>query len=461
MAPAGPRSKRPRTSPEQPASTTAPLAATSPESARAPLAIRFIHPPKLANRSRVLAGRLVIGRDPECDIVLDDETISRRHAELERAGSALAIRDLHSKNGLFCDGMRCELSPLELGRVVRLGDCVALICAQVPGDLGLTEVAPQLLGSHALAQVVEQAQRAARSNATVLLHGETGTGKELFARLIHDASGRSGPFVAVNCAALPETLIEAELFGHERGAFTGAERARPGLIREAASGTLFLDEVAELPLPTQAKLLRVLEGHEVLPLGRAQPIAVDLRVVCASHADLPALVAAGAFRGDLYARIEGVTLRLPPLRERRQDILELFLRLVERYRPGPRPSLSASFVEGLCAHDWPRNVRQLRQLAERLSVLLRTQSEWRRRDLLAALPELAAHSPSAAPPVKSSKPARALSRDELLAALQGAQGNVTVAAKRLAISKQTLYKHVAAHAIDLAEVRPAERPPLD
>ncbi|MET0794289.1 MAG: sigma-54-dependent Fis family transcriptional regulator, partial [Polyangiaceae bacterium] len=297
-----------------PAATTAPAAGTSPDSVRAPLALCFVHPPELAHLSHALGSELLIGRDPAADLVLDDETISRRHARVRRAGFAYAIADLGSRNGLFCDGVATEVAPLELGRVVRLGDCVAVVCEHVAGDPGLGEVAPQLLGSHALRQVVELARRAAKSSATVLISGETGTGKELFARLIHDESGRSGPLVAVNCAALPEHLLEAELFGHDRGAFTGAGLARAGLIRESHGGTLFLDEIADLPLAAQAKLLRVLEEHEVLPVGRAQAVPVDLRVVCATHGDLAALVASGAFRADLFARLEGVVLRLPPLR---------------------------------------------------------------------------------------------------------------------------------------------------
>ncbi|MEI9938745.1 MAG: sigma 54-interacting transcriptional regulator [Pseudomonadota bacterium] len=457
----GPSSKRRRARPAEQASTTAPLAGTSPESGRTPLGLRFLHPLRLAQHHFALNRRTLIGRDPASDLVLDDETISRRHAQIEHAGLAYAIRDLDSRNGLFCDGVRTELAQLELGRVVRLGDCVAVVCEHMAHEPGLIELAPELYGSYALARVVELARRAARSNATVLIYGETGTGKELFARLIHEHSGRPGQFVASNCAALAENLLEAELFGHERGAFTGADRARPGLVRQASGGTLFLDEIAELPLAAQAKLLRVLEAHEVLPVGGAQPVPVDLRVVCATHGDLSALVAQGAFRADLYARLEGVTLRLPPLRERRQDIPELFLRFVERYRPGPRPALSATFVEGLCRHDWPRNVRQLRQLAERSSALLGSKHEWRRRDLLTVLPEVGSLRPSAEPPAEGAAPlsrGSRLTRAQLLAALHAANGNVTLAARQLSVAKQTLYKHIALQGIDLAQLRDSTPP---
>jgi DNA-binding NtrC family response regulator len=457
----GPRSSRPGVGHREQIPTTAPIAATSPDSSRAVLGIRWLHPAQLANQSQALTRSTIIGRDPESDIVLDDETISRRHAEVRRAGFAFAIQDLGSRNGLFCDGKQADLAQLEAGRVLRLGDCVAVIAEHVAGDR-CREVAPGLWGSHTLAQVVELASRAARSSATVLLTGETGTGKELFASLIHESSARTGAFVAVNCAALPENLIEAELFGHERGAFSGAAGARSGLIRESHAGTLFLDEVAELPLAAQAKLLRVLEAHEVLPLGRAQAVAVDLRVVCATHRDLPALVSAGAFRADLYGRLEGVTIALPPLRARREDIPELFLRFVAHYRPGFRPALSATFVEGLVAHGWPRNVRQLRQLAERMSTLFCAKPEWRRRDLQAALPELGSLPPQAAPVADVAPPSRGakrFEREELLSALRSAGGNVTVAARTLSIVKQTMYKELRRNGIDLTELRNSTLPP--
>jgi two-component system, NtrC family, response regulator HydG len=263
MVDRGPSSQHPAQrslEPAAPAGTRAPLSSTRPESERAPLALQFVHPPRFSQLRHPLGTEAVIGRDPGADLVLDDETISRRHARVRRAGFAHAIADLGSRNGLFCEGVRTELGQLELGSVVRLGDCVAVVCEHLPGALEVAtvrEVAPRLFGSQLLARAVEIAQRAARSSGTVLINGETGTGKELFARLIHDASQRSGPLVALNCAGLPAQLLEAELFGHERGAFTGAERARLGLIRQSHGGTLFLDEIADLPLSAQAKLLRV------------------------------------------------------------------------------------------------------------------------------------------------------------------------------------------------------------
>ncbi|HEV7912383.1 MAG TPA: sigma-54 dependent transcriptional regulator [Albitalea sp.] len=210
--------------------------------------------------------------------------------------------------------------------------------------------------------------RIAPTPVDVLVCGETGTGKELVARALHDFSGRRGPFVAINCAALPEALIESELFGHESGAFTGAAKARAGRIEHAHEGTLFLDEIEAMPPSLQAKLLRVLQEREVLRLGANQPQAVDVRVVAASNAELAPMIASGRFRADLYYRLNVVSLQLPPLRDRRDDVPALF----EHFRRGaalrfdrPLPALPGSLSERLLAHGWPGNVRELKSAAER------------------------------------------------------------------------------------------------
>jgi two-component system C4-dicarboxylate transport response regulator DctD len=210
--------------------------------------------------------------------------------------------------------------------------------------------------------------RIAATPVDVLVCGETGTGKELVARALHDFSGRPGPFVAINCAALPEALIESELFGHESGAFTGAAKARVGLIEHAHHGTLFLDEIEAMPAALQAKLLRVLQAREVMRLGANQPLPVDVRVVAASNAELAPLIEAGRFRADLYYRLNVVTLQLLPLRDRRDDIPALF----EHFRRGaalrfsrPLDELPAALADRLLAHRWPGNVRELKSAAER------------------------------------------------------------------------------------------------
>ena len=202
-----------------------------------------------------------------------------------------------------------------------------------------------------------------------MILGETGTGKEGLSRAMHEWSGRKGPFVAVNCATLVPTLAEAELFGYRKGAFTGAERASAGHFRAAQGGTLLLDEIADLPEAVQAKLLRVLEQREILPLGESTPVPIDVRVLAATQIPLTQLVAERRFRADLCARLDGLTIRLPPLRERKQEIPYLFSHLLHLHSGGQPPKVEPRLVEQLCLYDWPFNVRELDLLVRRLLVL--------------------------------------------------------------------------------------------
>jgi len=212
-------------------------------------------------------------------------------------------------------------------------------------------------------------ERIGKATSNVLILGESGTGKEVVARELHKLSGRKGPFVAVNCGALPTSLVESELFGHEKGAFTGALTAREGRVRQADGGTLFLDEIGDMPLEAQVRLLRVLEERIVEPVGGVRTIPVDIRVLAATHRDLRALVAEGRFREDLFFRLDVLSLPLPPLRERGDDILLLAHSLLERVAPGRKLAFSPKAVEGLKAYRWPGNVRELRNVVERASVL--------------------------------------------------------------------------------------------
>jgi Nif-specific regulatory protein len=221
-------------------------------------------------------------------------------------------------------------------------------------------------------EVLERVERVARSRATVLVRGESGTGKELVARALHDASPRSAhPYVAVNCAALPETLLESELFGHEKGAFTGAGAVQKGRFELANGGTLFLDEVGELSLSAQSKLLRALQERQIERVGGRRPLAVDVRIVAATNKDLEAAVARGEFRLDLFHRLSVVTVTLPPLRERREDVpalAEHFLAELARENGRAEPRLSPEAVDALLHFDWPGNVRQLRNALEQALV---------------------------------------------------------------------------------------------
>ena len=223
----------------------------------------------------------------------------------------------------------------------------------------------------AMRRVHRLIERVAASQLSVLILGETGVGKEVCAELVHRASERaSGNLVRLNCAALPASLLESELFGYEKGAFTGAMTAKPGLLEIASGGTLFLDEIGELSRETQAKLLRALESQEILRLGATQPRRVDFRLVAATNEDLAGRVADGRFRKDLYFRINGISVRIPPLRERPSDIEPLARHFLDHYvRRSPAPTLSSEAVSWLRAHNWPGNVRQLRNLMERAAIL--------------------------------------------------------------------------------------------
>jgi transcriptional regulator of acetoin/glycerol metabolism len=297
-----------------------------------------------------------------------------------------------------------------------------------------------------VADALERAHRFAPTPLPVLLLAETGTGKELLARTIHDASDRAtGPFVALNCGAFPANLVDSELFGYASGAFTGAERGgRTGRLEQSSGGTLFLDEIAELPLRVQASLLRVLEDGSFFPVGGVTPKQVDLRLVCATCRDLPAMVEEGTFRSDLFYRIRGVTLSLPPLRERTDlDGLacSLINELADKHGREP-PPLTDAAREALAAHRWPGNVRELKHTLHQAVVLAE--------DVItpAELPEL--HGPSspprpAAPATATAAAApsgdlRSLEVDAIRAALERAGGNVSAAARELGIARSTLYR---------------------
>ena len=317
-------------------------------------------------------------------------------------------------------------------------------------------------GSAALERVGRLIDRVAGTDATVLVRGETGTGKELVARSIHERSGRAaGPLVAVNCGALPEHLVESELFGHRKGAFTGADEHRAGLFEVADGGTLFLDEIGELPKPLQSRLLRVLESGEIRRVGDNQPLTVDVRVVCATHRSLEEMVAAGEFREDLLFRINTFEVAVPPLRERRDDIPALVEHFIRKARPhAPEAAMLAepAVLELLAAHPWPGNVRELANAVEHALVLC-DELPIRVADLPARL--LAGRAAPAAPPAAAGLPRKACEDSEpglgdgssagpplslrelemqaIIAALGRHSGNKPRAADELGISLKTLY----------------------
>ncbi len=310
---------------------------------------------------------------------------------------------------------------------------------------------PRIIGEHpAMQAVAREMQRIAATDSTVLLLGESGTGKELFARAIHQLSARAQkPFVALNCAAIPETLVENELFGHERGAFTGADRRAAGKFELAHGGTIFLDEVGELPPSSQSKLLRVLEEKVVERLGGGIAFRADVRVIAATNSDLEAAVAAGGFRRDLYYRLAVFPLRIPPLRERGEDVVliaENFLANFRRELKKPQLKLSPSALAAIRAHQWPGNVRELQNVIERAAILNEGELSAADLGLSANVRAAAATVGSLAETSKSAL--ESVERAKIEATLRECKWNKATAAQRLGISYKTLLNKIHTYGLD-------------
>jgi DNA-binding NtrC family response regulator len=312
-------------------------------------------------------------RTPPASLRLDipDPKVSQKHATLKSVGGRWVLEDAGSTNGTILNGSKVDRAVLNDGDVFEVGYTFFLYRLSHPqsgrpaaavddaaierSEPGISTFSPTLSGDfEALVQLVH-------APISFLIEGETGTGKELVARAIHALSGRTGPFVAINCGAVPESLIESELFGYRKGAFSGAFQDRVGLIREADKGTLFLDEIGELPLTSQVKLLRVLQEREVLPLGVARPVPVDIKVCAATHRRLEDLVEEKRFREDLLGRVSGFQLHLPPLRNRREDLGLLIRTILLRLSPERASSVrfTRAAVAALFQYHWPLNIREL------------------------------------------------------------------------------------------------------
>ncbi len=322
-------------------------------------------------------GLVRVGTAPELDLVLTDPTVSRHHCDLAVRGARVLVTDHRSSNGTFADGVRLYEAEVGAGTILRVGQSTLQVqstedTVQVP--LSSRDRFGALLGqSPAMRRAFAILERVAATDATVLLEGESGTGKELAAEGLHAASPRAdGPFVVFDCGAVQRELVESTLFGHVRGAFTGAVGDRAGLLEEADGGTIFLDEIGELPLDVQPKLLRALEKREVRPVGTNATRKVDVRIVAATNRNLEAEVNAGRFRADLYYRLAALRVELPPLRARAEDIPQLVQHFVEMLSPAGTtpPRLSDKALATLASQPWPGNVRELRNAVERaLSVL--------------------------------------------------------------------------------------------
>ncbi len=372
-------------------------------------------------------------RDQErLELSLPETRLSSRHARLVRLAGGWVLEDLGSKNGTRLDGQIIRRARVAPGAMMQLGGAfLQLSSSAVPASLQDSEL---ITGEPGLISELARLRAVASSRVPVLILGESGTGKELTARFVHKGSGRAGKFVAVNCGGLPATLIEAELFGHKRGAFSGAIEDRLGFIRSADRGTLFLDEIGDLPAPAQAALLRTLQEQEVVPVGESHPVRVDVRVIAATHHDLDRCVERGQFRADLLARLDGHRARLPPLRERTLDLGNLIATIVRRVDPrgAADVSLSAPAARALLDYPWPRNVRELEQALSSALALARG-----RPVELEDLPEPLRKVADEPKPARASTAPRQLSdeeqalRDKLVGLLTEERGNLAGVARAL------------------------------
>jgi transcriptional regulator with AAA-type ATPase domain len=413
---------------------------------------------------RVLRG--MIGSTRSLDVRVPDAHMSQQHARICRQGDVFFVEDLGSKNGSRVNGLPLR-GPLALtdGNVLELGRTLfrfrtGLVTPGSTADVDCEPIAAAPLSGPTLLPELEHQHgtlaKIAGSPVPILLLGESGTGKEVTARAIHDASRRSGPFVAVNCGAIPSTLVEAQLFGHVRGAFSGATRDELGFVRSSHGGTLFLDEIGDLPLASQAALLRVLQEGEVVPVGSAQPIRVDLRVISATHHDLREAIARKTFREDLLARIAGVVHTLLPLRERIEDIGLLVGALLHRLDPERASSVTFTLGGGraLMDHSWPLNIRELQQC---LSVALALAGpnpigvDHLCHEAVGRFPGLRASSAAGAD--ETTDPKDELLRQELVNELAKAQGNITAVARSMGKARMQVQRWLKRLNIDATTFR--------
>jgi transcriptional regulator with GAF, ATPase, and Fis domain len=402
-------------------------------------------------------GSLVVGRDPACDVQVDDHAVSRQHFVV-RGGEPPSVEDLGSRNGTRVRGRRLErgdVCPVGIGHVVEVGPAAFIV--QRSGAVvrdgarpGRASPAPPslepppgvIVRDRTMQKLYRLLDTVAQGTLSVLILGETGVGKEVYAATLHARSPRaSRRYLSINCAAMPEAMLEGELFGYERGAFTGAVAAKAGLFEACDGGTVFLDELGELTPATQMKLLRVLENGEVMRLGSLTPKRVDIRFVCATNRDVESDVRDGRFRADLFFRVNGVSVTIPPLRERPDDIEAL----AERFFEQSRAKLGRSPVElapearaALRGYAWPGNVRELRNVVERAALLCESER----------IEE--GHLGLRAPAKSASSLKAGVNREEremIVQALTKCAGNQTLAAKLLGVSRRTLVAKLALHGI--------------
>jgi two-component system, NtrC family, nitrogen regulation response regulator GlnG len=392
---------------------------------------------------------VVVGADPSADLPLADSAVSRRHCSIVPTSHGFEVTDLGSLNGTFLDGLAIARATVPIGAVLRVGTTLLQL---MPEEVAV-EIEPSratafggLFGaSPAMRQAFAVLERVSTSSASVLFMGESGTGKELAARAVHQHSPRrSGPFVVFDCGASSETLIESDLFGHRKGAFTGAASDRAGVFALAHGGTLFLDEIGDLPLALQPKLLRLLEAGEVTPLGGQKSEHYDVRVVAATHRNVWDEVGRGAFRGDLYYRLAVVEVHLPPLRQRPADVPELVRRFLATHG-APVEAIEGPNLERLLAYSFPGNVRELRNVIARAVALSPPGTPFSR---LPILLRAASSSDAQAPRGRADQPFHEaksevmdrFEREYLDDLLRRSDGNMAEAARRAGLERKYLYR---------------------
>ena len=426
-----------------------------------------------------------VGRESDNTLSIPEAAVSRYHARVERHGGVSILYDLGSTNGTIVNSARVESIELREHDIIRIGDTVFRYAARGVYSYGAYRLdgsvvpharpfrhgieAPLLIGGFQVDALLDRIDKVACTGLTVVITGESGTGKELVARELHRRSGREGHFQAINCAALPANLIESELFGYRRGAFSGASHDKQGLVTVADGGTLFLDEIGDMPMEAQAKLLRVLQEKEVLPVGATVAEPIDVRVVCATHRNLDAYVADGQFRGDLLGRLSEFRVELPPLRGRREDIFSL-VRHFLAHAGHPDAEVTFPYMLGLSHYDWPYNVREL-ESAVKLSVALASgaplglahlpetiQQKLRGHGLksaggLARPGEETAAPGAATVPPRPSAYGTAPTEDELREMLARHGGNIAAVGRELGKQRMQVHRWLKRYEIDIDDYR--------
>ncbi len=401
---------------------------------------------------RLQSDVFTVGKDAGNDFVVEERFVSARHLRVTRQHNRFQVVDQHSTNGTWIHSMRVFEAEVPFFTTLRAGETEFTL---EPLDRGEAPGAAHgLIGTDpSVKSLIDLVERVAPSNAAIAIFGESGTGKELVARAVHAQSNRQhGTFIPVNCAAISKELIESELFGHEKGSFTGAAGARKGAFEEADGGTLFLDEIGELPLDLQAKLLRALESGEIKRVGASKPLHVDARIVAATNRDLLAMAREGKFREDLYYRLCVIPLHLPPLRSRPGDIRALVEHFVCIYGPrGQRVQVTPAALSALEAWPWPGNIRELRNVMHRALLLRRgphvdasdlrfdtAQEKSRERQLPVTASTALEHTPGMSLEAQLSRAERMI----IESALKRFSGNKEQAARELSVSRSTLFKRL-------------------